>query len=84
MTNFLNDEPFSYLSNHGTHFAAEHSDFRGGLTVTKRRGGLREEFFANDLAEMIAHHCLFVRPRLVPFAGYDCIKFTIREAGADE
>lgn len=66
---YKNEKPFRYLGKSGTVFTAERCDFRGGIKV--QTPAQSREDLCSDVAEMIAHHAMFIWPELNGFSGYD-------------
>ena len=67
---------FTHRSKNGTLFLCKTKDFSTHVEV-QRQGGITEEQFASDVAEMIASHHALVWPNLDSFAGYDTINFRV-------
>lgn len=72
---WVNEEPFSHTSSNGTTFTADRCDFQGGVRITK--GKISIEKYTVDVAEMIAYHVTWIRPKLNGFQGYDAIQYVI-------
>ncbi len=72
----VNGKRYEHFSTHGTKFIAERADLSKGVRVYPREGNCEAQLLA-DTAEMIADHCLGIRPQLDGFAGYAGIDFCI-------
>lgn len=72
----MNKEKFSFRSSYGTLFTCANSDFSTQVRIT-RSIKISDKAFYRDFAEMISYHCLFIRPELKGFAGYDCVDFSL-------
>lgn len=64
---------FGHISKNLTEFKSS-LNLSGGIYY-KKRSGITEQQFAEDVAEMIAHHAITIWPTLKSFSGYDCIRF---------
>lgn len=70
----MNNKSYTHLSSGGTLFECERCDFSKPIKYSNKFS-YNEEILLRDVAEMIAHHTLFIHPELSYFAGYDAIKF---------